>query len=251
MHGTTHVLPRSAAMVTLFAALALTGCSGPGQEVDPGPTYAEASRSRAGEPAEPSPDVQVGLANSALVSESFHSSGTSTAFPGAKQEMWWEPAGGLRLRVTGSVSGDMYCDGGTSYTSAPLFAASLTSRGQSVTVPGRLEDTYVSTVLDTGCEVFFSIPATAKPAPDKDRSIDGRKSLAYEASGGGTQDVYYLPDLSSAPTGEVRLGPLRLESTRSGRTSVTTYDYGTSFSITMPPDSKVMTVEEFRAAVQG
>lgn len=245
-------------MVTLFAALVLAGCSGPGREVDPGPgaarTDAGVSGNRAGEPApaEPSPDAQVGLANSALVSESFHSSGTSTAFPGAKQEMWWEPAGGLRLRVTGSVSEDMYCDGGTSYTSAPLFAASLTSRGQSVTVPGRLEDTYVSTVLDTGCEVYFSIPATAKPAPDKDRGIDGGKALAYEASGAGTRDVYYLPDLSSPPKGAVRLGPLRLESTRSGRTSVTTYDsYGESFSITMPPESKIMTVEEFRAAVQG
>ncbi|MEU7021273.1 hypothetical protein ABZ990_11545 [Streptomyces sp. NPDC046203] len=255
----THVLPRSTAVLTLLAAaLALTGCAGQeeGRSVSADPTTAGTSGGAisdggtsgggsAGGPGSASstePDSMITSTNSHMMRESWHASGDTTAFSGARQEMWSDPADGFHMRVTGSQPGDVYCDKGTSYTSAPLFAAALNERGQSIKVPDYLKDRYVSTVLNSGCEIYYLIPEFVQRAKDKDRTVGGQDAEAYEGGNGQTQDVYYIGGLNI----------LRLDSTRDGRTSTTTYDsFGKSFSITMPPASKVMTVSEFRTAVNG
>ncbi|MFJ3966307.1 hypothetical protein [Streptomyces sp. NPDC090036] len=176
--------------------------------------------------------------------ESFHGSGTTTAFVGATQETWWDPGHGLHMRVSGPVSGDVYCKDGTSYTSAPLFADALRQRGQSLTVPDRLANTYVTSTTVSDCDMYFRIPETVRPAPDHDRLVDGRQASAFETPAGSAQDVYFLED------GKLRL--ILVESTRAGRTSTTTYDsFGKGFSFEMPAAGKTMTVEQFRAAVRG
>ncbi|MFI6149934.1 hypothetical protein [Streptomyces sp. NPDC051109] len=176
-----------------------------------------------------------------MLTESFHASGTTTAFPGATQETWSDPEHGLHMRVTGTVSGDIYCKDGTSYTSAPLFAAALRQRGQSLTVPDRLADTYVTSTTVSGCGMYYRIPETVRAAPDKDGPVNGKQASAFETPAGSTQDVYYLED------GKLRL--IQVESTRAGRTSATTYDsFGTSFSFDMPVADKTMTMDQFRDA---
>lgn len=131
----------------------------------------------------------------------------------------------------------------TSYTSAPLFAAALRERGQTLTVPDRLADTYVTSAAGD-CDLYYRIPENVRPAPGKDRAVDGRQASAFETAAGDAQDVYFLED------GQLRL--IRLESKRSGRTSTTAYDsFGERFSIEMPPAGKTMTAEQFRAAVRG
>ncbi|MFB6558298.1 hypothetical protein ACFCYH_05175 [Streptomyces sp. NPDC056400] len=101
-------------------------------------------------------------ANTRMLNESFHSSGNTTAFPGAKQEMWSDPAQGLHLEVTGGVSGGIYCKNGISYTSADLFAGALRQRGQQVTVPADLRSAYVTTKAEQGCDMYYKIAETGR-----------------------------------------------------------------------------------------
>ncbi|WCD90341.1 hypothetical protein KPP03845_106769 [Streptomyces xanthophaeus] len=188
--------------------------------------------------------MRIGATNAKMSKESFHASGTTTAFRGATQETWWDPQHGLHMRVTGTVSGDVYCKDGTSYTSAPLFAAALRQRGQSVTVPNRRADTYVTSTTTSGCDMYYRIPEVVRAAPDRDRLVNGRRASAFETPAGSTQGVYFLED------GQLRL--ILVESTRSGRTSTTSYDsFGKPSSFEMPVAGRTMSVEQFRAAIGG
>ncbi|MEU3777607.1 hypothetical protein AB0F11_31305 [Streptomyces sp. NPDC032472] len=192
----------------------------------------------AGKP-DPAAVSLIGDANRQMQKESFHSSGTTTAFAGARQETWWDPAQGLHIEVTGGVSGDVYCKDGTSYTSADLFAAALNRRGQQVTVPPELRSVYVTTKTEQGCASYFSIPVTGRHATNEDRSIGGRKASAVRVAGKGAEDLYFVED------GTRRL--LLLEARRDGRTSSTVYDsFGAQNPITLPVAEKTMTLEAFR-----
>ncbi|MFD6182390.1 hypothetical protein [Streptomyces goshikiensis] len=175
-----------------------------------------------------------------MLHESFHSSGNTTAFAGAKQEMWSDPDQGLHVEVTGGTSGDIYCKDGTSYTSADLFAGALRQRGQQITVPAGLRSAYVTTKVEQGCDVYYKIAETGRRARDKDRAVDGKQAQAVEVTVGTSEDVYLI--------GKDQQRLLQLESQRDGRTSTTTYDgFGEKFTITLPAAEKVLTVEAFRS----
>lgn len=181
-------------------------------------------------------------ANRQMQNESFHASGTTTAFAGGRQETWWDPAQGLHMQVTGGVSGDVYCKDGTSYTSADLFAAALRQRGQQITVPPALRAVYVTTKMEQGCPAYFTIAATSTRAKGRDRSIGGKQASAVEAAAGSAKDVYYIEN------GTQRL--LLLESQRDGSTSSTAYDsFGEKFTMSLPAAEKTMTLEAFRARI--
>ncbi|KOY56052.1 hypothetical protein ADK59_21255 [Streptomyces sp. XY332] len=181
-------------------------------------------------------------ANTRMLNESFHSAGNTTAFAGAKQEMWSDPAQGLHVEVTGGMSGDIYCKDGTSYTSADLFAGALRQRGQQVTVPAELRSYYVTTKAEQGCEMYYKIAETGRRTQGKDRAVDGRQAQAVEVAAGKTEDVYLIDK------DQQRL--LLLQSQRDGRTSTTTYDsFGEKFTITLPVAEKILTMEAFRSRV--
>ncbi|MEV0414320.1 hypothetical protein AB0I68_26815 [Streptomyces sp. NPDC050448] len=225
LNGVRHTssIARSLALGAVLAA-ALTGC-GDG----------------AGKP-DPAAVPLVEDANRHMQNESFHASGTTTAFAGGKQETWWDPAQGLHMEVTGGVSGDVYCKDGTSYTSADLFAAALRRRGQQITVPAALRSVYVTTKSEQGCPAYFTIAQTGSRAADKDRSIEGKQASAVEVAAGSAEDVYFIE------TGRRRL--LLLESRRYGHTSSTVYDsFGEKFTISLPVTEKTMTLEAFRARI--
>ncbi|MFF4583656.1 hypothetical protein [Streptomyces sp. NPDC001389] len=230
---------------TALAAVLLTGCTAQGEPRPTTPADAATAWPGSGPaPAGPAPDIRIEATNSSMRGRTFHASGTTTAFPGATQETWSDPRQGLHMKVTGPVSGDVYCKGTTSYTSAPLLAASLRQRGQSITLPDRLADTYVTSTTASGCDMYYRIPDTARAAPAQDRLLDGKQTSAFETPAGSTQDVYFLED------GNLRLA--QVESSRDGRTSTTTYDsYGESFTIEMPAAAKTMSMEQFRTAVNG
>ncbi|MEV0991856.1 hypothetical protein [Streptomyces sp. NPDC049949] len=181
-------------------------------------------------------------ANTKMQTESFHSSGTTTAFAGGKQEMWSDPVQGLHVEVTGATLGDVYCKDGTAYTSADLFAAALRQRGQQVTVPAELRSAYVTTKAEGGCAMYFKIAETGRRAKGKDRTVAGRQAGAVQVGDGKTEDVYFIDDA------EQRL--LLLESRRDGRTSTTTYDsFGERFTISMPAAERTLTMDAFRYRV--
>lgn len=184
----------------------------------------------------------VKAANARMLNESFHSSGTTTAFAGGKQEMWSDPSQGLHLEVTGGVSGDVYCKNGTAYTSADLFAAALRQRGQQITVPAELRSAYVTTKADQGCDMYYKIAETGRRAEGKDRAVDGKQAQAVEVTAAQSKDVYFIDK------DQQRL--LLLESQRDGRTSATTYgSFGEKFTIILPAAEKTLTMEAFRARV--
>ncbi|MGW4164344.1 hypothetical protein [Streptomyces sp. NPDC004788] len=194
----------------------------------------------------------VNEANDEMRSSSFHSSGGTTAFAGGWQEMWWNPDQGLRLKASWiGGSGEMYCKDGTTYTGAALLAQALGQKGESVTVPTRLEGTYVTSELpdDADCDTYFKIPAQVERASDHDRTLRGRSVEAFtvEAAADGSDtssDTYYVESDTS------RL--VLLESTRNGRSSTTTYDsFGEEFTITLPAADRTMPLEEFRSQVRG
>ncbi|MCH0540525.1 hypothetical protein I3F58_13270 [Streptomyces sp. MUM 203J] len=176
----------------------------------------------------------------------FHSEGTTTAFAGARQETWWDPEQGLRSTTTGSdVSGEMYCKDGTSYISAPLFAAMLKERGQEITVPERLSDVFVTTETGQGCDIYFKVPDGGELQPEKDGSVADKAAKALTVSAGTASDTYFI---DADDTGQV----LRLDARRDGRTSTTSYDsFGEKFSITLPPQERTLPMEDFRKQVTG
>ncbi|MEU2832515.1 hypothetical protein ABZ667_28280 [Streptomyces lavendulae] len=184
----------------------------------------------------------VKAANTRMLNESFHSSGSTTAFAGAKQEMWSDPAQGLHVEVTGGVSGDIYCKDGTSYTSADLFAGALRQRGQQVTVPAELRSSYVTTKAEQGCDMYYKIAEAGHRTQGKDRAVGGRQAQAVEVTAGKSEDVYLID--------KDRQRLLLLESQRDGRTSTTTYDgFGEKFTITLPVPEKILTMDAFRSQV--
>lgn len=242
---TSTILARPSVALAALSVLFLAGCAGQSEHHNNAPLGTDtALPGSEAAPAGPTPDFLVKATNTRMLGQSFHTAGTTTAFPGATQETWSDPHQGLHMKVTGTVSGDVYCKDGTSYTSAPLFAAALRQRGQSLTVPHRLENTYVTTKTVTDCDMYYRIPETAQAAPERDRLVHGTHASAFATPAGSTQDVYFVQD------GHLRL--LLVESTRDGRTSSTTYDsYGKTFSITMPPAGRSMTIDQFRAAAHG
>lgn len=211
-----------AAVAVVVAALALSGCgSGDGPSVE--------------------------KVNDQLRSTSFHSSGGTTAFAGGTQEAWWVPEQGLRIQASwDGGSGEMFCKDGKTYTSASLLSNALESKGQSVTVPERLADVFVTSETDGGCETYFKVPEAAERAPESDRTSQGKRTKAFkiEVGGdtGGAWDTYYVESDTS------RL--VQLEAARNGRFSTTTYDsYGEKFTVTLPQDSATMSMDDFRRQV--
>jgi hypothetical protein len=184
--------------------------------------------------------------NKTMRETSFSSTGTTTAFEGATQKTSWDPEQGFRMEVTGApqtAGGEMYCKDGTSYTSAPLFAAMLGAKGQQITVPERLSDVYVSSETGGDCAAFFALAPTGEYAPAKDTTVDGRKAVAIEVSSGPSDDTYLIS--AEAPD-----HLLRQEASRDGKTSTTTYtDFGKEMTISMPAEDKTMTMAEFRTAI--
>ncbi|MFF4157157.1 hypothetical protein [Streptomyces sp. NPDC001678] len=180
---------------------------------------------------------------------SFHASGTTTAFDGGRTEIWSTPGQGLRLQTTTSQAGksvDIFCKGGTTYTSAPMLAESLKQSGAAdITVPPALADVYVTSKTGQGCDSFYKIPEGAKLAPDHDSSVNGTKTFALTAGNGITSGVYHV-----AAEGKSYL--LKLDSSRGGRSSTTTYDsFGEKFAIKFPAADKTMPMSEFRSRVSG
>ncbi|OII65072.1 hypothetical protein BJP40_18095 [Streptomyces sp. CC53] len=228
MTSRTRSALRSFAVFALAAAGLVAGC---GKSPD-----ASASGGAEGTAAEVAERV-----NETMRKTSFHASGTTTAFVGAEQETWWDPEKGLRMKTTGGgVSGEMYCKDGTSYISAPLFADMLEERGQNVTVPDRLADVFVTTGSGQGCDAYFAVSDTAEFLPEEDTTVGGTAAKALKVYAGTASDTYFVADGDTA-----RL--LRLDSLRNGRRSTTTYDsFGDSFSISIPPKEKTMSLEAFR-----
>lgn len=226
---TRHLLPAAAALLLATA----TGCgAGSGDRADGGAANGSAAS-------------RIEAVNQAMRETSFTATGTTTAFEGATQQTWWDPEQGFRMRISGSApehNGEMYCKDGTSYTSAPLFAAMLAQKGQRISVPERLEDTFVAT--ETGdCTAYFAIAPSGEYAPGKDTVIDGTDALAIEVTAGGASDTYFVS--GGAPD---RL--LRQEATRDGSTSTTEYGgYGEAVTVTVPSGEQSLTMDEFRGEV--
>lgn len=186
--------------------------------------------------------------NEVMAATSFRAAGTSTAFGGAEQEIWWDPASGLRMEVRAGngTRGEMYCKDGTSYISAPLLAETLGQRGRKVTVPDAFAQTFV-TVEATGedCEAYFALPDSGKRVPAKDGEVGGRKTLAVAADGSETADVYHI-----AASGQSRV--LKMDSEREGVRSTTTYaGYGKDYRVTLPPEDQRIKMAEFQKEVVG
>ncbi|MCF6526604.1 hypothetical protein [Streptomyces sp. JJ36] len=184
--------------------------------------------------------------NKVMAATSFHASGTSTAFGGARQEIWWDPDAGMRMTVEadGGSGGEMYCKDGKSYISAPLLAETLGQRGQEVSVPAELTGSFVTVEASgEGCEAYFAVPESGKRVPEKDGAIEGRKSLAIAAGDSRTADVYHL-----AASGESRV--LRMESRREGVQASTTYEgYGAEYTVELPPAEKQVPMAEFQQRI--
>ncbi|MEZ7007557.1 hypothetical protein [Streptomyces sp. AD55] len=239
-----HGSGRALAVTVLLAATAL-GCSGSGGDGSEGaaaPSAAAPGASADG-PAggDSSATARIAQVNATMSETPFSAIGTTTAFDAGLQHLRWNPAQGLHIDLVGTT-GDMYCKDGVTYTASGLLAESLKTKGVDITVPDRLKDTYVSTETGQGCEAYFTVPPGSY-APERDTDVEGVAARAVVASAGATSDVYYLSEEDPA-----RL--LRMESTRDGRESKTTYtDFGKAADITVPRGDRVMTMDEFRAQV--
>ncbi|KUJ39637.1 hypothetical protein ACZ90_69185 [Streptomyces albus subsp. albus] len=232
-----------ALLVAGVLALTATGCGGDDDSADdPEPSYTPSSA-----PATPDSPVEKRIkdVNEGMRHTSFHASGTTTALGGGTQDMWSDPKQGFHMRMRGKkASHEIYCKDGTTYMSTAMLAETLKQRGQRINVPDRLADFYVTSETGDGCDVFYRISETGKRAYDDDRKVAGKQTTAIAASDGTTSDTYFLQN------GAPRL--LRMESTREGRTSTTTYDsFGEKFTVKMPPSDKTMPMDEFRKQVLG
>ncbi|MFI9624957.1 hypothetical protein [Streptomyces sp. NPDC052042] len=222
---------RSLAVVVILASGAV-GC-GKGDDSSSGSSESSAS-------------ARIDAVNKTMRGTSFTATGTTTAFEGATQKTSWDPKQGYRMEVGGTPEtegGSMYCKDGTSYTSTRLFAAMLAQKGQLVTVPDRLSDSYVSSDTGQDCSFSFAISSDGRFAPDKDTAVDGRKAQAIEVSSELAEDVYLVSRESPDHL-------LKQEAKRDGKASSTTYSgFGEKMDISMPPADKTMTMSEFRDAV--
>lgn len=192
---------------------------------------------------ESSADARIEQVNETMRKTPFSAVGTTTAFDEGLQEIRWNPSQALHIKLIG-IGGDMYCKDGVTYTSADLLAKNLQSKGIEITVPERLDDTYVTTESGQGCEAYFA-PPPGTFAPDKDTDIKGVPAQAVTAASGPTSDIYYISEEDPA-----RL--LKMESTRDGRKSRTTYtDFGKETSVVLPKVDQVMPLEQFREEVDA
>ncbi|WP_156726825.1 hypothetical protein [Streptomyces apocyni] len=230
--------------IAVLLATAAVGC---GSDSDSDTrTGASASPSGSGSGGQGSASSRIEAVNKTMRETAFTGAGTTTAFEGARQEVWWDPEQGLRMKISGpseAEGGDLYCKGGTSYTGARLFASMLAQRGQEITVPERLSDVYVSSETGQDCDAYFTISTSGQFAPDKDTTIDGKAALAIEVSAGAAADTYFV---SAEGPGCL----LRQESERDGRTSRSTYGgFGEAETISMPTPEQTMTMAQFRSEV--
>ncbi|WP_406106301.1 hypothetical protein OG698_28360 [Streptomyces sp. NBC_01003] len=182
--------------------------------------------------------------NETMRTTPFSAIGTSTAYDGALQRMTWNPQQGLRIQVSGTIGGNMYCQGGVTYISSNLFAASLKQQGQEITVPADLDDVYVTTKSGQGCDAYFALSPTGHYAPSDDATVNGTPTRAVKVSASASAaDTYYVSTKDPAYL-------LKQKSNRNGRTSSTTYlDFGKRRTITLPSADKTMTLDAFRSRV--
>ncbi len=247
--GTGPDRPRAVARALALAALlslpalACGADSGRGEEAERAPVSSPTATDGSG-PGGTSAEARIDQVNETMRNTPFSGIGTTTAFDEGLQQIRWNPEQGLHIKLTGISGDDMYCKDGVTYTSAGLLALSLESKGVRITVPARLDDVYVTTESEQGCDSYFAVPSGVF-APDKDKEIEGVPAQAVVASSGAASDVYYLSEKDPA-----RL--LRMESVRNGRRSGTTYvDFGKATTVTLPDTDRVMTMEEFRAEVDA
>ncbi|MBB1246100.1 hypothetical protein GL263_21455 [Streptomyces durbertensis] len=235
---------RSAATAAaLCAALLVAGCGGGDgdNKGDGRDGSAEKSSDDAGKLTD--------AANKAMRGTSFHASGSTTAFPDGKQEMWSVPDVGIRIKVTASElpggESEMYSADGEIYTGVPLFAAQLAQRGEKVDVPKDLDAKFVKAPSGGDCSRLFEIFPGAERQPDLDTSVDGKATRALVSEAQGNKDVYHV-----AKDGTPYM--LRLDSTYNGRESRTTYDsFGKAMEITPPKAADAVSMEQFRDAVKS
>lgn len=184
--------------------------------------------------------------NKVMKSSSFTASGSNSAFGGAEQEITWDPDHGFHrtVRADDGTESDMYCRDGRSYVSSLLLAESLSRGAKQVTVPEEISDAYV-TVQGKKCGAYFHVPTSAERAPDRDATIDGRKSRAVTVGRSGSADTFHI-----AATGKPRL--LKQDAERDGTKTTMTYGgYGEEYEITLPEDDRLISMSDFQKAVMG
>ncbi|OEV02874.1 hypothetical protein AN216_15875 [Streptomyces oceani] len=228
----------------MVAALVVgvSACGGGSEEEDDSKSSSGSEEKQA----DKGPSVLVKKANKAMAETSFRASGSTTAFPGARQVMRWDPEQGMHMKVEGDEGDEVreaYCKEGTSYISTSLLAASVSKQGQKVTIPDELGSSFVEQ-QGQGCEMYFKVPDSAKRAPGKDTTVDGEKTKAVTVKGGKSADVYRI-----AASGQARV--LQMESKRNGQSSKSTYEgFGESYDITLPPEDQRISMEEFQKQVK-
>ncbi|AXG78079.1 hypothetical protein [Streptomyces paludis] len=226
-------------IVTAALLAAVTGCSGSsGSGSESGSGKNAASYDKAGD--------LVKEVNKAMKATAFHASGSSTALGGGTQETWSDPVEGLRMKSAGADgAGEMFCKDGKNYISASLLAASVEQTGQKITVPPKLADVYVSNEAGQSCDAYYRIDESAKFAKDRNGKVGGQETVALTMSVGATSDTYHV-----AAEGPPYL--LKMDSTREGRTSSTTYGrFGEKNTITLPKEADTMPMADFRKEVMG
>ncbi|WP_406411338.1 hypothetical protein OG923_21455 [Streptomyces halstedii] len=233
-----------------LAALLLAGAVACGDSSDAGTSTAESSASSSPAPADDaaggSAAARVEAVNETMRTTTFSAIGTSTAYDGALQNMTWNPRQGLHIRISGTIGGSMYCQDGVTYISSNLFAESLKQQGQEITVPADLDDVYVTTKSGEGCDAYFALSPTGRFSPSDDAEVNGTPARAVKVSASASAtDTYYVSAKEPAYL-------LKLESTRDGRTSSTTYvDFGKETTVTLPSADKTLTMDAFRARIGG
>ncbi|MFE6667724.1 hypothetical protein ACFVFH_29725 [Streptomyces sp. NPDC057697] len=227
--------PSRAAAVAALLLVGAVACSDNSE--DEKPTSAAADDTTGGSAA-----ARIEAVNKTMRTTAFSAVGTSTVYDGALQSMTWNPQQGLRIEVSGTIGGNMYCRDGVTYISSSLFAESLKQQGQVITVPAGLDDVYVTTKSGQGCDAYFALSPTGSYAPSDDTTVNGTPARAVKVSASASAtDTYYV-----SAKGPAYL--LKLKSTRDGRTSSTTYvDFGKKKTITLPGADKTMTMDAFRA----
>ncbi|WP_326697760.1 hypothetical protein OG909_10690 [Streptomyces sp. NBC_01754] len=194
--------------------------------------------------------ARIEAVNETMRTTTFGAIGTSTAYDGGLQQMTWNPQQGLRIEMIATPAtrsgGDMYCHDGVTYISSDLFADTLKQQGQQITVPAELDDVYVTTKSEQGCDAYFALSPTGRFSPSDDAEVNGTPARAIKVSGSASAtDTYYVSTKGPAYL-------LKMKSTRDGRTSSTTYvDFGKKKTVTLPRADKTMTMDAFRAKVGG
>ncbi|MBW1599610.1 hypothetical protein [Streptomyces sp. JJ38] len=221
--------PTALALATALA-LGLSGCGGSGDDTS----------DKASSGSDAASQELIKKVNEAMKTTSFHSSGTTTAFADGTQETTWDPAKGLRTVVSGNVSGEMYCKEGVNYLEAGLVVESLKRSGQKADVPASLADSFVYTDTEQECTLLFTIAESGRLTPEKDGEVGGKATRAITVEGNGGSDVYHV-----AASGTPYI--LRLDAVRGESKSSTTFEaFGKPTDVTMPPDSKLVALEEFQ-----